>query len=157
MNYPPKYAEANPERKKMPINFGPFQTVLDADGPVTLVIRAGPNPVVSCNAALFRPNPVPPNYVAVRNPFWTPTQTTSNVLPPVIDVFAISGTAVATFHLVVLVGFSVLAPSTDPAFKYTALIEIMQNDMVKQRVLVELTNADLDKWHKYALDFTVHP
>ena len=140
----------------MPINYGPFQAVLDAEGPVTLVIRAGPDPVVSCNAALFRPNPAPPNYVAVRNPFWTPTRTTSNVLPPVIDEFAISGTALANLHLVVLVAFSVLVPSTDPAFKYTALIEIVQNNTVKQRVLVELTNADLVKWHKYAIDFTVH-
>ncbi len=139
----------------MSINYGPFETKLDANGAVTLAIRAGPDPVVSCNAALFRPDPAPPAYVAVRNPFWTPARTTSNVLPPVIDVFAPNGTVLVNRHLVVIVGFSVLAPSTDPAYEYTALIDVLQNSAVKQRVNVRLTNADLGKWHKYAIDFTI--
>lgn len=142
----------------MAINFGPFTTTLDAPGAVSLVVKAGPDPVVSCNAALFKPNTpatTPPTYTAVRNPFWPNPRTTSNVLPPIVDVFATSGTAVDTNHLVVMIAFAVLAPSTDPNFEYTALIQIMQNGQVKNQQKVALTNADLGKWHKYAFDLNV--
>ena len=141
----------------MAINYGPYLSVLDPAGPVFIKIQAGVDPVVSANIGLFRANPAPPPpFIAVGPvPVWPQNKTTSNVLPVIQELLTVNPALLHDRRLMVLIGFSVLAPNPSPTYQYKAMVTILQNGQTKGEVPVVLTNADLQKWHQYAIDFKV--
>jgi hypothetical protein len=140
----------------MAINYGPYLALLDAVGGVSIRIQAGVDPVVSCNIGLFAENPAPPPpFVAVQSPMWPALRTTSNVLPVIFEPIAPNGALLNRRRLMVIISLSVLAPDPNPATVYGAVVQVIQNNQLKGEVPVRLTNADLQSWHQYAIDFKV--
>lgn len=147
-------------------NYGPYSAKLDRAGDVLLKIEAGPDPVVSCNAGIFKKNASPPPpFTPVKNPWWPHLQTASNVLGAVSTTLGAGGTELDQCQLVVLVGMTVNAPNPDPNFEYTAFISLKQagTDRVdlgqgqKGPIEVRLKNSDLPNWHQFAIDMSVLP